>query len=217
MKTLCKLIPVLAAGAMLAHAQGPERSFEAAITGRGGDGKCTIEVNVDDGAIVEISGSHGRLITTAGRPAEWRRFVCNQPLPSYPADFRFRGIDGRGSQTLLRDPMTNRGVAVIRIDDPRPGREGYTFDLEWRAAGYNPPPPPPTYGERGGYRDPNVLVMSCFSDTGRRTVCGANTRGGVRIVRQLSQVPCDYGYTWGYDRRGIWVDRGCRAEFEVRR
>jgi hypothetical protein len=53
----------------------------------------------------------------------------------------------------------------------------------------------------------------CASDNGRRNYCGADTRGGVRLVRQRSDAPCISGRTWGYDRRGIWVDRGCRAEF----
>ena len=53
----------------------------------------------------------------------------------------------------------------------------------------------------------------CASDDGRRNYCGADTRGGVRLVRQRSDAPCISGRTWGYDRRGIWVDRGCRAEF----
>jgi hypothetical protein len=44
-------------------------------------------------------------------------------------------VDGRGRQTLLRDPSSNRGTAVVRIEDPQGGREGYTFDIEWRGAG----------------------------------------------------------------------------------
>src|SRR5262245_48432395 len=53
----------------------------------------------------------------------------------------------------------------------------------------------------------------CASDNGRRNYCGADTRGGVRLYRQRSDAPCIAGRTWGYDRRSIWVDRGCRAEF----
>jgi hypothetical protein len=49
----------------------------------------------------------------------------------------------------------------------------------------------------------------------RRNFCGVNTSGGVRLVRQRSDADCVYNRTWGYDRRGIWVDRGCRADFEV--
>jgi len=58
-------------------------------------------------------------------------------------------------------------------------------------------------------------VLRCSSDDGRRTFCEADTGRGVRMVRQISGSPCEEGRTWGYDRRGIWVDRGCRAEFEV--
>lgn len=55
----------------------------------------------------------------------------------------------------------------------------------------------------------------CASDDGRRNRCPIDTRGGVRLARQRSGSPCDYERTWGYDRHGIWVDRGCRADFEV--
>lgn len=55
----------------------------------------------------------------------------------------------------------------------------------------------------------------CASDDGRRNRCPVDASGGVRLVRQRSGSPCAYGATWGYDRRGIWVDRGCRADFEI--
>jgi hypothetical protein len=51
-------------------------------------------------------------------------------LPNRPADFRFAGVDGRGRQTLVRDPR-NGGPAVIRIEDSGGGSEGYTFDIFW--------------------------------------------------------------------------------------
>jgi Protein of unknown function (DUF3011) len=55
----------------------------------------------------------------------------------------------------------------------------------------------------------------CSSDNGRRNVCPTDTRGGVQLVRQISGSPCDFGRSWGYDRRGVWVDRGCRADFRI--
>src|SRR5262245_58444498 len=57
----------------------------------------------------------------------------------------------------------------------------------------------------------------CASDNGRRNYCGADTRGGVRLWRQRSDAPCIFGRTWGRDQNGVWVDKGCRADFEVRR
>ena len=63
------------------------------------------------------------------------------------------------------------------------------------------------------YPDPSTLV--CSSNNGRRTFCEAYTGGGVRMVRQIGRAPCDEGYSWGYSDRGVWVDRGCRAEFSL--
>ncbi|HEX4581701.1 MAG TPA: DUF3011 domain-containing protein, partial [Acidobacteriaceae bacterium] len=53
-------------------------------------------------------------------------------------------------------------------------------------------------------------------DDGGRKYCAADTRRGVQMVNQRSGSPCRQGSTWGYDKRGIWVDRGCRADFVVR-
>lgn len=115
---------------------------------RGGDpnrGKCTIEVVVDITAEVEVRGDMARLRTLAGQPAQWRRFECSAPLPANPANFRFQGIDGRGRQDLVRDPR-NGGAAVVHIEDPKSGSEGYTFDLIWEGgAGY-----PGGYPPQGG-------------------------------------------------------------------
>src|SRR5215831_17708332 len=64
-------------------------------------------------------------------------------------------------------------------------------------------------GQRGGQ------TITCSSDNGRLNHCMVDTRGGVRLTRQISGSPCTQGQTWGFDDRGIWVDRGCRAEFIV--
>ena len=70
-------------------------------------------------------------------------------------------------------------------------------------------------GYSGGYEAGGTIT--CSSDDGRRNYCAADTRNGVRLTRQISESACDYGRTWGYDARGIWVDNGCRAEFQLRR
>jgi len=67
----------------------------------------------------------------------------------------------------------------------------------------------------GGYPGYGRQTISCASDDGRRHDCRANTVGGVRLLNQQSEAACTFGRTWGYDSRGIWVNRGCRAEFEV--
>jgi len=61
----------------------------------------------------------------------------------------------------------------------------------------------------------SALRMSCSSDDMRRHVCAVDTTGGVEMVRQKSEAKCIQNRSWGFDNRGIWVDHGCRAEFEV--
>jgi hypothetical protein len=61
----------------------------------------------------------------------------------------------------------------------------------------------------------SAQVISCSSDDGRRHLCAADIQGQVRMVKQNSDSVCREGYSWGFDRGGIWVDRGCRADFEV--
>jgi hypothetical protein len=61
----------------------------------------------------------------------------------------------------------------------------------------------------------SAQTINCASQDGGRQFCPADTRGGVTMVRQNSNSPCIQGQTWGWDGRGIWVDRGCRADFQV--
>ncbi len=79
------------------------------------------------------------------------------------------------------------------------GRPGYGYE--------------PGYG--GGYgRGP--VVVRCESRDDRPRFCAVDGRiRDVRIERQLSRSRCDYGYSWGFQRNGIWVENGCRADFVV--
>lgn len=134
---------LLAVAALPAGAQVSERRANIGGGQPGAPGKCTIEVVVDIAAEVEISGDRAVMRTLGGQPSQWRRFECSSVMPARPVGFRFAGVDGRGSQRLMADPGRN-GVAVVRIDDPKSGSEGYTFDIMWEgAAGYAPPPAPP--------------------------------------------------------------------------
>jgi hypothetical protein len=68
-------------------------------------------------------------------------------------------------------------------------------------------------GNGGNWNNGGGQSIYCSSDDGKRHYCDANTRGGVQMTRQRSDSACVQGRTWGWDNRGIWVDRGCRAEF----
>jgi hypothetical protein len=60
---------------------------------------------------------------------------------------------------------------------------------------------------------PVPSVITCSSNDGRRNWCDTGGRRDVRLSRQISGSACIQGSTWGVDNRGVWVDRGCRAEF----
>src|SRR6266478_1612430 len=58
-------------------------------------------------------------------------------------------------------------------------------------------------------------TISCNSDDMKRHSCSVDTRGGVSLATQHSNSACTEGYSWGSDNQGIWVDHGCRADFNV--
>lgn len=136
-KRLWMGIGVFAAIVTPSSAQNLQR--RATMTGGGSAdrGKCTVEVVVDGAAEVEIRGDTAILRNLKGQPPQWRRFECSGVMPGNPGDFRFAGVDGRGSQQLVRDPR-NGGVAVVQIQDSDNGAEGYTFDIFWGNAGLPP-------------------------------------------------------------------------------
>src|SRR4051794_2338796 len=51
-------------------------------------------------------------------------------------------------------------------------------------------------------------IISCESREYRYSRCETSTDGYARLVSQQSQAPCIQGQTWGYDNRGLWVDKG---------
>jgi hypothetical protein len=177
-------VAIFALFVLSADAQSVSR--QAAISGGAGNGRCTIEVNVDGAAEVEVFGNTGTLRTLSGRPAFWRRFECNSPMPREPVDFRFLRIDGRGQVRLLQDPRGSGGVATIRINDPKGGREGYTFDLRWRGR-FRPPapaPPLPGNGPWEGGSSMQTAIRTCQSSVTDRL-----NRRGYQYVNFEQTVP----------------------------
>ena len=58
-------------------------------------------------------------------------------------------------------------------------------------------------------------LLRCASKDWSYNHCEVRNPRRVRIVRKLSDSRCVQDETWGTDRRGIWVDKGCEAEFQV--
>lgn len=79
-----------------------------------------------------------------------------------------------------------------------------------------PPPPPPTDGGYGyGYDDDDYEIISCNSKNNKYKYCPVRVRSHAELVRQRSRNACRFNKTWGYDRRGVWVSKGCRGDFAI--
>ena len=119
--------------------------------------------------------------------------------------------DTRGGVQMTRQ---HSGSACVQGSTWGFDREGIWVDRGCRAeftlGAYNPAS---MRGDMGGMMGGQVIT--CSSDDGRRHTCQADTRGGVQMTHQHSETACVQGSTWGYDHQGIWVDRGCRAEFTL--
>ena len=67
-----------------------------------------------------------------------------------------------------------------------------------------------------GQSGPSTRIITCSSNNGNRNWCDIGGSRDVQLARQISGSACIRNNTWGVDRRGLWVDRGCRADFRVR-
>jgi Protein of unknown function (DUF3011) len=55
--------------------------------------------------------------------------------------------------------------------------------------------------------------IECASQDYARQRCDVPWRDA-RLERQISDTRCVRGQTWGIDRQGLWVDRGCAGRFQ---
>lgn len=92
------------------------------------------------------------------------------------------------------------GCAAIPYDS--------SYDPGYGQGGYRPAPNDYYRPERA---NDGTGVVRCESIKGRSEEC--YVYGRARLIRQLSETPCVEGDTWGQGRNGVWVTRGCRAEF----
>jgi hypothetical protein len=63
------------------------------------------------------------------------------------------------------------------------------------------------------------IRLQCDSNKKRYQMCQVDVgpHGHARLVRQLSDTRCTEGYSWGWNRAGVWVAHGCRGQFVVDR
>lgn len=110
------------------------------------------------------------------------------------------GALGAQAQNYEADPYYDRDDRYQ--DDDRYYDERDDFDRDNRY-------------DDGRYARDGRRIIRCESRERRTNYCYVNTRGGVRLVKRLSDARCVRGDTWGVSERGIWVTKGCRADFEL--
>lgn len=155
------------------------------------------------------TSQNGNNITCASD--DGRRHYCRIPTSG-----RAQMVNQRSGSPCIQGQTWGYDNGGIWVDrgcraDFVVGRGGYPPP----GNGYYPPPGGGYYPPGGGGGGSNVIT--CSSNDGRRNFCQVYTGRGVRLVNQRSGSPCVQGQTWGYNNKGVWVDRGCRADFAVNR
>jgi hypothetical protein len=57
--------------------------------------------------------------------------------------------------------------------------------------------------------------ITCSSTDGAKHYCEADTSGGVVLTQDLSGAVCVRDETSGFDRRGVWVAKTCKGQFDT--
>jgi hypothetical protein len=101
------------------------------------------------------------------------------------------------------------------------GCRGLVAEADGRRPGYGRPDHGgPGYGGwQPGPGWDRQIRLQCDSNKKRYQMCQVDVgrRGRVRLVRQMSDARCSEGYSWGWNRAGVWVNHGCRGQFVVDR
>ena len=67
----------------------------------------------------------------------------------------------------------------------------------------------------GGFGEAKVSSFTCESARGGRSECRIPPNGRLRVIRPLVQGVCRPNDTYGQGLGYVWVDKGCRVEYEV--
>jgi hypothetical protein len=138
------------------------------------------------------TGYAGQVVRCQSRDMEWVH--CDMPVAN--------GVD------LVRQLSDN---SCVRGSEWGTDRTGVWVTLGCRAEFRSRGAPGASSGSERKVR----RVLRCESN-GRPQSCPVILQGApVRLLRQLSAMPCREGHSWGVKRNEVWVTRGCQGDFEV--
>lgn len=150
--------------------------------------------------------------------------------PGYPGNPNGTVSCGSPQYNMLRCRVPGNwpGARIVRQTSKSACVQGRTWGFNrgsiWVDKGCGGVFAPGNYngGNGGGQPGPGWnrdFVVSCGSPQYHYYFCKVDVgaRGRVRLQRQNSDSACVEGRTWGWNRAGIWVDKGCGAQFMVTR
>lgn len=139
-------------------------------------------------AMLRIGNWNSNALRIYGNPRDF-----NRPAPETFGNIDFNGNRGNGVwQIELQGHVKTRNVILV-VD--RNGGGG---------------------GGGGGGGNVRYQNVRCDSSGNALNRCPVNGRiVSLRVVQKHSISPCDYERSYGVYNQGIWVNRGCRATFEV--
>jgi hypothetical protein len=150
-----------------------------------------------------------------GRPANAPRLGAlgqggfGQSLGTLPVRFdprQMRWVDGSGQICPACTPENGFWIPPQFSREPEFQTEQQRYASLIGSMRREVPPPANGYGND---------QIECSSQDGRYQLCRMDTGRSVTLVKQLSKSACVQNQSWGYTREGIWVDRGCRARFQI--
>ncbi len=145
-------------------------------------------------------------------------------------EFSQKGADAPATRSARSDcegEARRRGYTVLATGNFRQFREGWSIDMRVRdnrgrettgscfvetrsgdvsLYGFS-------WGNDGG--GSSSFQFNCASIDTKYRECQLPVDGRARVVKRFSEAKCEEGRSWGQRGDRVWVDRGCRARFEV--
>ena len=136
--------------------------------------------------------------------------------------------DQRSAQSDCRREAERRGYVVLAARNYQQFKDGWSLDLQARdyrgrvswgtCFVENRSGDVSLYGFGWGGNNPGAtFAFYCASPDYKYRECQLPVDGRARLVKKKSDASCVEGRDWGQRGDRVWVDNGCRANFEVAR
>lgn len=179
-------------------------------------------MRVSSGLFAVAAGLLGATFLLSTPPAHAQRRADTTRCESSDGRYQRCPVGWRDAQLVQRESK----ASCVRGQSWGVDRQGLWVDRGCRAVFAEVGRHRRGHGDHDGYggmrpgNDWNRQIrLQCSSSSRSYQMCRVDVgrQGHVSLVRRLSDSRCIEGSSWGWNRAGVWVDRGCRAEFLVDR